>query len=42
VWLANNWIKVPLLTDPFGDGLVVYLGVAAPVKAPLIGWPQQP
>lgn len=42
VWLANNWIKVPLLTDPFGDGLVVYLGMAAPVKAPLIGWPQQP
>ena len=42
VWLANNWIKVPVQTDPFGDGLVVYLGMAAPVKAPLIGTPQQP
>lgn len=42
VWLANNWIKVPVQTDPFGDGLVVYLGMAAPVKTPLIGTPQQP
>jgi len=42
VWLTNNWIKVPVQTDPFGDGLVVYLGMAAPVKAPLIGTPQQP
>ena len=42
VWLANNWIKLPLPTDPFGDGLVVYLGMAAPVRTPLIGTPQQP
>lgn len=42
VWLTNNWIAVPVQTDPFGDGLVVYLGVAAPVKAPLIGTPQRP
>ena len=42
VWLANNWITVPVQTDPFGDGLVVYLGMAAPVKAPLIGTPEQP
>ncbi|WP_139417883.1 hypothetical protein [Agromyces laixinhei] len=42
VWLTNNWIAVPVQTDPFGDGLVVYLGMAAPVKAPLIGAPQQP
>jgi len=40
VWLANNWIKVPVQTDPFGDGLVVFLGMAAPVKAPLIGTPR--
>jgi sugar lactone lactonase YvrE len=42
VWLANNWIEVPVPTDPFGDGLVVYLGMAAPVRTPLIGTPQQP
>jgi sugar lactone lactonase YvrE len=42
VWLTNNWIKIPVQTDPFGDGLVVYLGMAAPVKTPLIGTPQQP
>ena len=42
VWLTNNWIKFPVQIDPFGDGLVVYLGMAAPVRAPLIGTPQQP
>jgi sugar lactone lactonase YvrE len=42
VWLTNNWIRIPVQTDPFGDGLVVYLGMAAPVKTPLIGTPQQP
>lgn len=42
VWLTNNWIKFPVQTDPFGDGLVVYLGMAAPVRTPLIGTPQQP
>jgi hypothetical protein len=42
IWLTNNWIKIPVQTDPFGDGLVVYLGMAAPVRTPLIGTPQQP
>jgi hypothetical protein len=42
VWLANNWDDVPQIGDPFGDGLVVFLGLAAPVAAPLIGPPQQP
>ena len=42
VWLTNNWIKFPVQIDPFGDGLVVYLGMAAPVRTPLIGTPQQP
>ena len=44
VWLANNWDEIPTdgLADPFGDGLVVVLGVAAPIAMPLIGWPQQP
>jgi sugar lactone lactonase YvrE len=42
VWLANNWIKFPVQTDPFGEGLVAYIGMAAPVKTPLIGTPQPP
>jgi hypothetical protein len=42
VWLTNNWIPIPVQTDPFGDGLVVYLGLAAPVKTPMIGTPQKP
>jgi len=42
VWLTNNWIKFPVQIDPFGDGLVVYLGVAEPVQAPLIGTPEKP
>ncbi|MGW9182431.1 hypothetical protein [Agromyces sp. NPDC055661] len=44
VWLANNWDEIPTdgLADPFGDGLVVVLGVAAPIAMPLIGWPRQP
>jgi len=42
VWLTNNWKKVPLQVNPFGRGLVAYLGMAAPVRAPLIGPPQRP
>jgi hypothetical protein len=42
VWLANNWLIDPVQTNPGGDGLVVLIGLAAPVKTPLIGPPQQP
>jgi hypothetical protein len=42
VWLCNNWLQVPVQTNPGGDGLVVFIGLAAPVKMPLIGPPQQP
>jgi hypothetical protein len=42
VWLANNWKNVPIQTNPGGYQLVAYLGVAAPVKTPLIGAPEQP
>lgn len=42
VWLTNNWKDVPIKPDPVGDAMVVYLGLAAPVKAPLIGPPEQP
>jgi hypothetical protein len=42
VWVANNWLIDPVQTNPGGDGLVVFIGLAAPVKTPLIGPPQQP
>ncbi|HET6672288.1 MAG TPA: hypothetical protein VFG92_02840 [Agromyces sp.] len=42
VWLTNNWVAVPRPVDPFGDGLVAYLGMAEPVKSPLIGTPERP
>lgn len=42
IWLTNNWKDVPIQPDPVGDAMVVYIGLAVPVKAPLIGPPQQP
>ena len=42
VWLANNWKTVPEARNQYGDGLVVFLGAAAPIAMPLIGTPQQP
>jgi hypothetical protein len=40
VWVANNWSKVSPITG--GNGLVEFIGLAAPVKTPLIGAPQSP
>jgi hypothetical protein len=42
VWLANNWKNVPIQTNPGGYQIVAYLGIAAPVKTPLIGAPERP
>ncbi|MCY9784552.1 hypothetical protein KIK06_11680 [Nocardiopsis sp. EMB25] len=42
VWLANNWQMRPRLTNPGGHEMVVFVGLAAPVKAPLTGPPQRP
>jgi len=42
VWLCNNWLIDPIQTNPAGDGRVVFTGLAAPVKMPLIGLPEQP
>ena len=42
VWLANNWKNVPIQTNPGGYQIVAYLGLAAPVKTPLIGQPERP
>lgn len=42
VWLANNWKNVPIQSNPGGYQIVAYLGIAAPIKAPLIGAPEAP
>ncbi|WP_149179501.1 NHL repeat-containing protein [Streptomyces sp. TRM49041] len=40
VWLANNWMTVPLQTNPGGHEMVVFVGLAAPVRTPLLGPPR--
>ncbi len=40
VWLANNWLQVPFQTNPGGHQIVAYIGLAAPVKTPVIGPPR--
>ena len=42
VWLANNWLIDAVQTNPGGDGVVVFIGLAAPVATPLIGLPEEP
>ncbi len=42
VWLANNWLPVPYQTNPGGKTMAVMIGIAAPVKTPLVGPPQKP
>ena len=42
VWVANNWEIVPVQTNPGGHQFVVFVGLAAPVKTPMIGPPQRP
>ncbi len=42
VWLANNWLNIPVQTNPGGHALVVFIGLAAPIRTPLIGPPQRP
>lgn len=37
VWLANNWFEIPIQTNPGGDGVVVFIGLAGPVVTPLLG-----
>ncbi len=44
VWLANNWMINALenLENPGGHQVVALIGLAAPVKTPLLGPPQKP
>ena len=39
-WVADNWATAVPITG--GDGLVEYVGIAAPVRTPLIGPPRRP
>jgi hypothetical protein len=40
VWLANNWKQIPVQGNPGGNGVVVIVGAAGPLKTPLIGPPE--
>lgn len=39
VWLANNWLPIPIQTNPGARSVAVFIGLATPVKTPLIGPP---
>jgi streptogramin lyase len=39
VWLTNNWEIIAVPQNPGGHEMVVFIGLAKPVKAPLIGPP---
>ena len=40
IWITNNWTENPQgLSNPGGHQMVVYLGVAGPLRTPLIGPP---
>ena len=40
VWATNNFEILAISQNPGGDAMVVFIGVASPVAAPLIGPPQ--
>ena len=42
VWVCNNWLPIPVQTNPGGDALVEFVGIGGPVKMPLLGLPKQP
>jgi hypothetical protein len=43
VWVTNNWKpEGPFVPNPGGYQVVVFIGAASPIKAPLIGPPQKP
>ncbi|MCP4627493.1 MAG: hypothetical protein GY850_28865 [bacterium] len=42
VWVTNNWQIDVKLSNPGGHEVAVFIGLAKPVKTPLIGPPEQP
>lgn len=39
VWLANNWLTRPFRPNPGGHAVVVYFGLAEPIRTPVYGPP---
>ena len=39
VWVANHWLAKPVQTNAGGHQVVVHVGIAAPMKTPIIGPP---
>ena len=39
VWATNNWLRDAMGQNPGGHEIVVFIGLAKPVKTPLIGPP---
>jgi hypothetical protein len=42
VWVCDNWRKIPIQTNPGGDGVTEFVGLAGPVKSPARGPVQRP
>jgi sugar lactone lactonase YvrE len=42
VWVTNNWKTISVQTNPGGYQIVAFIGLAAPLKTPLIGPPSRP
>ena len=44
IWMTNNWTKQAFLfpENPGGNHVVVFIGLAGPVRTPLLGSPRQP
>ena len=43
VWMVNNWSDgTPLANFVGGSGLIQFVGLAAPVRTPIVGPPQRP
>ena len=39
LWGTNNWKVVPPANNPGGDAIVIFVGIAAPIRTPVIGPP---
>jgi DNA-binding beta-propeller fold protein YncE len=42
VWVCDNWRRIPIRTNPGGDGMTEFVGLAGPVKSPARGPVQRP
>ena len=39
LWATNNWKVVPPPNNPGGDSIMIFVGIAAPLRTPIIGPP---